>query len=209
MKLKENLKWRYATKKFDATKKVSEDHINYIKEAIQLSAASYGLQNYRVLIIKNPVLRETLKPISWGQTQITDASHLFVFCNYTQVLDHDIDALMKLKAEVSEIDISALSGYGDFIKVKLKEKSDQEIMSWTAKQTYIALANALSACPELKIDSTPIEGFEVEAYNETLGLAKKGLNASVILAIGYRHDEDQTQHSKKVRQSIEDLFEEV
>jgi nitroreductase/dihydropteridine reductase len=207
MQLIQNLKWRYATKKMDASKKVSNDNIAYIKEAIRLSASSYGLQPYKILEIKNPKLREELKPLSWNQAQITDASHLFVFCNAIEVTEIDVDNLIKLKSKINSIPIEKISGYGDFIKEKLKEKSETEMFHWTAKQTYIALSNAMNACAELQIDCTPMEGFENDDYNQKLGLTKKGLNACVLLAVGYRHSEDSSQNSKKVRKSIDTIFE--
>lgn len=209
MELIENLKWRYATKQYDPSKKVRVADIEKIKEAIQLSASSYGLQLFKVLNIENESIREKLKPISWGQSPITDASHLFVFCNYADVQDEHIDDYLNLKAEVQGIEISNLNGFGDFMKSKLKEKSSEEISSWTAKQTYIALANVLNACAELKIDSTPIEGFELDKYNETLGLKERGLEASVVIAMGYRSSEDPTQNAKKVRKPLDVLFEEI
>ena len=85
MELLKNLRWRYATKKFEPSKKVSTNNLERLKEAVQLSVSSYGLQLYKVLIIENSDIREQLKPVSWNQGQITDASHLFVFCNYTFV----------------------------------------------------------------------------------------------------------------------------
>ena len=207
MQLIEDLKWRYATKKYDATKKVSLENIAQIKEAIALAASSYGLQLYKILDVKDPVIRESLKPHSWGQTQITDASHLFVFCSNTAASSQDIDDYIALKAKVQGINIDDLKGYGDFMKTKIGEKGPEEVLAWTAKQTYIALGNALAAAAALKIDSTPIEGFEAEKYNEILDLAEKGLTASVVLAIGYRHEEDATQSQPKVRKSIDTLFE--
>ena len=95
------------------------------------------------------------------------------------------------------------------MKSKLKEKSSEEISSWTGKQTYIPLANVLNACAELKIDSTPIEGFEQDKYNEILGLKERGLEASVVVAIGYRSKEDPSQNAKKVRKPLDVLFEEI
>lgn len=207
MQLIKNLKWRYATKKFDATKKVSQQNIDYIKEAVQLAASSYGLQPYKVLEVNNPELRAELKPLSWNQTQITEASHLFVFCNTVEVTDKDVDNLMLLKAKTNNISIENISGYGDFIKEKLKEKSAIEMFHWTAKQTYIALSNAITACAELQIDCTPMEGFDANAINEKLKLKEKGLNASVLLAVGYRHSEDTAQNSKKTRKTINTIFE--
>ena len=209
MQLLENLKWRYATKKMDASKKVSEKNIDYIKEAVQLSASSYGLQPYKILEIKNLELREELKLFSWNQSQITDASHLFLFCNYLNVSEENVDSLIQLKSEINKIDIDKISGYGDFVKGKLKEKSETEMFHWTAKQTYIALSNAMNACAELKIDCTPMEGFENHDYNQKLGLTEKGLNACVVLAIGYRDNEDSSQNSKKVRKYIDKIFENI
>ncbi len=207
MKLIENLKWRYATKKYDTSKKVSQQDIDYIKEAVQLSASSYGMQPFKVLDISDPKLREELKPLSWNQSQITDASHLFVFCNVVGVTNEDVDYMTKLKSEIKEVPVESIAGYGEFVKLKLEEKSEIEMFHWTAKQAYIALSTAMSACAELQIDCTPMEGFEPDAINEKLGLAEKGLNASVLLTIGYRHTDDAAQHSNKVRKPIDIIFE--
>ena len=208
MQLIESLKWRYATKKMDANKKVSEQDIDCIKEAVQLSASSYGLQPYTVLDIRDSELRKEIHPMCWNQSQITDASHIFIFCNYNKVDEQDVDSLIRLISETNEVPIEKISGYGDFVKGKLKEKSEIEMFHWSAKQAYIALGNALTACAELNIDSTPMEGFEPEEVNKLLGLNDKGLNACVILAIGYRSLDDKTQYSKKVRKPINTMFEE-
>ncbi|SFS75602.1 NAD(P)H-dependent oxidoreductase [Lutibacter maritimus] len=207
MELIKNLHWRYATKKFDTTKKVSENDLNKIKEAIQLSVSSYGLQLYKVLIIENPEIRERLKSASWNQSQITDASHLFVFCNYTDATPEAIDDFIKHTAETRNLDLERLNGYGDFIKSKLAEKSQEEKTGWLKSQTYLALGNLLSACAELKIDACPMEGFDPKEYNKILGLNKKGLNAYVIATIGYRHFDDYTIGLPKVRKPIDQLFE--
>ena len=207
MQLIEDLKWRYATKKYDATKKVSDENITKLKEAIHLSASSWGLQLYKFLDIKNPSIRESLKPHSWGQTQITDASHLFVFCSHTTVSDQDTDDYIALKSKVQGMKVEDLKGYGDFMKMKINEKSPGEVKDWTEKQTYLALGNALMACASMKIDATPMEGFDAAKYNEILGLTEKGLTATVVLAIGYRHEEDTAQDQDKVRKPMSTLFE--
>ncbi len=207
MKLLDSLNWRYATKKYDATRKVSEENIDKIKEAIRLSASSYGLQLFKVLDIRSNELREKLLPASWNQPQVTDASHLFVFCGYSDVTNENIDFYLNLKSEVQGIAIEDLQGYGDFMKNTLGQQPAEAKQAWTAKQTYIALSSALAAAGELEIDSTPMEGFDPAAYGEILGLEEKGLQAAVVMAIGYRSDEDQTQHGAKVRKSKADLFE--
>jgi len=209
MKYTEDLKWRYANKQYDTTKKVSENDINTIKEAIQLSASSYGLQPYKILDIRDEALREHLKPLSWGQPQITDASHLFLFCNKLEVTESDVDDFLKMTADTRGKKIEALKEYGDVIKSTLSNFSADIMHAWTARQTYIALGNGLSAAAQLHVDSSPMEGFDVEAYNEKLGLKEQGYSACVLLAIGYRSEEDQLQYEKKVRKSVEELFEEV
>ena len=205
----DHLKWRYATKKFDASKKIAPDNLEKIKEAIQLSASSYGLQLYKVLIIEDPSIREQLKTASWGQDQITDASHLIVFCNYTHVEDTHVDDFLHRTAITQNIEMNNLSEYGNFMKGKIKAMTALESFHWTVRQTYLALGNLLSACAELKIDSCPMEGFEADKYNAILGLTEKGLNAAVVATIGYRSHEDHTQHRPKVRKPLEELFEAV
>jgi len=201
-----NQNWRYATKKFDATKKVSAEDLNTLKEAIRMSPSSYGLQPYKVLIIENPELRAQLQPAAWGQTQIVDASHLFIFVNETNVGDETIDQFLNNISETRETPIESLAGYGDFMKSKISTLEPAVKNVWASKQTYLALGNLLSAAAELKIDVTPMEGFVPAQVNEILGLDKQNLNASLIATVGYRHEEDATQFYKKVRKSQEDLF---
>lgn len=202
----ENQNWRYATKKFDTTKKISNADLEFLKESIRLSASSYGLQLYKVIIVDNKDLRTKLQAAAWGQSQIVDASHLIVFANYTKVDDEDINEYVENAAETRGIPKESLSGYGEYMKGALKNKSIEEINIWNQKQTYLALGNLLNAAAELKIDATPMEGFVPSQFNEILGLDKLNLNAAVIATIGYRHEEDNSQHNKKVRKSHEDLF---
>lgn len=199
-------KWRYATKKFDSTKKISTEDLNTLKEAIRLSSSSYGLQPYKVFIIENGDLRAKLQSSAWGQSQIVDASHLIVFANQTNVSDEDIDNYLKNVAETRNIPETALTGYGDFMKGGIGAKAVEEKANWTSKQTYLALANLMNAAAELKIDVTPMEGFVPDQVNEILGFNELGLNASLLAPIGYRSEEDATQHHQKVRKSNEELF---
>lgn len=202
----DNQNWRYATKKFDATKKISNEDLDTLKEAIRLSASSYGLQPYKVFIVENPELRAKLQPAAWGQTQIVDASHLFIFANDTNIGDEAIDDFLNNISETRETPLESLTGYGDFMKSKISTLEPGKKTTWTSKQTYLALGNLLNAAAELKIDATPMEGFVPEQVNEILGLDKLNLNASIIAPVGYRHEEDSTQFYKKVRKSQEELF---
>ena len=207
MELIEGLNWRYATKKFDPEKKISQEELSTIMEAVRLSASSYGLQLYKVLIIEDRELRKKLRTVSWEQSQITDAAYLFVFCSYAEVKEEHIDEYLQLKSKVQNVDIASLADYGKMMKDTMAGLSNEVKTQWTAKQTYIALGNLLAACSMLKIDACPMEGFKAEEYNEILGLNERGLNASVLATVGHRSVEDANQHQPKVRKSNEDLFE--
>jgi len=201
-----DLNWRYATKKFDSTKKVSPEDLDTLLEAIRLSASSYGLQPYHIFVITDPIIRTKLQPVSWGQSQIVDASHLLVFANKASFGNELIDTYLKNLSTQRNISIDKLKDYGDFMKSKLIDLPNDVKRNWTAKQTYLAMGNLLSVASNLGIDTCPMEGFEPEAYNEILDLSDKGLTASLVTAIGYRSEEDETQWYKKVRLTKEKLF---
>ena len=198
--------WRYATKKFDSSKIISNENLNILKEAIRLSSSSYGLQPYKIFLIENPELRTKIQKAAWGQSQVVDASHLLVFANQITIKDSEIDSFIDNTSITRGIEKEKLAGYQGFMKSKINELSDDAINIWNSKQTYLALANLLNAAAELKIDVTPMEGFSPETVNEILGLNELGLNASLLAPVGYRHYEDSTQHLKKVRKSNEELF---
>ena len=202
----ENLNWRYATKKFDASKKVSEENLNSLIEAVILSASSYGLQPYKIIVVTNPEIREKLKPAAWGQAQITDASHLIILANQTTFGEELVDNYITNVSATRNIPAEGLKGYADFMKNSLTSLPDEKKAIWTAKQAYIALGNLLSAAADLKIDACPMEGFDAAQFDEILGLKEKGLTAAVLAPIGYRSNEDETQHHKKVRKSKEKLI---
>jgi nitroreductase len=202
----EHRTWRYATKKFDASKKISHQDLETLLEATRLSASSYGLQPYHVFVITNPEIREKLKPVSWNQTQITDASHLIVFAHATDFGEELVDDFITNLSDTRDIPLDGLNGYAEMMKSNLLGLPTDVKASWAGKQVYIALGNALQAAAELQIDTCPMEGFQPEEYNKILGLTDKNLNAAVVLAVGYRSQEDETQHLPKVRKSKEELF---
>ncbi|WP_298480827.1 NAD(P)H-dependent oxidoreductase [uncultured Maribacter sp.] len=201
-----NLQWRYATKKFDSSKKLTEEQLNFILDAVQLSASSYGLQPYHVFVISDREIREKLKAASWGQVQITESSHLIVFANQTTFKDNLIDDYLTNVISTRNLPENSLQEYGDFMKSKLTPLTDEIKNIWTSKQTYLALGNLLSAAASIQVDACPMEGFDAEEYNNILGLSDKNLNASVIATIGFRSENDETQHYKKVRKSKDNLF---
>lgn len=202
----ETRKWRYATKKFDASKKVSEEDLQILLEATQLSASSYGLQPYHIYVISNQEIKQKLRPASWNQSQIEDASHIIVFANTTDFGPELVDSYLDNVSKTRKIPSEGLKGYGDFMKSKLLDLPNETKAEWTSKQAYLAFGNLMQAAAELKIDTCPMEGFEADKYNEILGLTNKNQNATVVLAVGYRSKADETQHYSKVRKSKEELF---
>lgn len=202
----ENLNWRYATKKFDASKKIAKKDLEILKEAVRLSASSYGLQPYQVVLVENEDLREQIKAAAWNQAQITEASDVLIFANITNVGAKEISDYIENMAAIREIPTANLTGFQNMMNKVMTAFSSEEKEVWSAKQTYIALGTLLSAAADLKIDATPMEGFDINTVNNILQLTERGLSATLIVTLGYRHDADTTQHLRKVRKPNEELF---
>jgi nitroreductase len=203
----EALEWRYACKKFDTDKRISDTDLDTILDSIQLTPSSYGLQPIKVLLIETKELREQIKPIAWNQAQVVDASHLLVFCHYTALSESYVDQHVSLMANTRNLPIEKLQGFGTHVKSSIATMDADHVNQWTGKQTYIALGQVLLSCALLKIDATPMEGFDRKALDELLDLSKDGLSASLLCPIGYRHAEDPYITLKKVRKTKDALFE--
>jgi nitroreductase len=203
----DDLNWRYATKKFDPTRKIPAADIETLQQVLTLVPTSYGLQPYKFLIVENTDVREKLRALAFNQNQITEASHLLVLCSYVDLNDQHIDLLIQQMVTERRLDATRLQKYGDFIKSIIAPMSLAERSTWNAKQTYIALGQLLQTAANLRIDSTPMEGYDVKGYDEVLGLAEKNLTATVVCPLGYRAEDDWMQHEKKVRKPVSALFE--
>lgn len=195
------LDWRFATKAFDTTKKVADSDIAHIKNAIIKSPSSFGIQPYHIVEVTNADLRAKLRAISWDQSQVTDASHVFIFCARTDIVervDQYLDVASQGKQEIKE----AMKGYADMMHGSLDNRTDAEKVDWAGRQTYIALGFAMAACAELSIDSCPMEGFDTNATHKLLQLPAH-IKPLAFLAIGYRA---QDPERPKVRFPETDLF---
>jgi nitroreductase len=200
------LHWRYATKKYDPERKIPEETWKALEEAVLLAPSSYGLQPYRALVIKNSGVRAKLRPAAWGQSPVTDASHLVVFAARKEITEEFVDAYMKRVAEERGVSMEALKDYrskiiGDVVKGPRAAWAQQ----WAQRQAYIGLGILLASAAVLGIDATPMEGFEPAKFDEILGLPQKGLAATVMCALGYRAADDKYARSKKVRWAKEDV----
>ncbi|ASZ09985.1 NAD(P)H-dependent oxidoreductase [Chitinophaga pendula] len=207
MDILEKLEWRYATKKFDATKKLDKDKLNRILRATSLSASSYGLQPYKVLVIEDAEVREKLKAASYGQPQVTDASQLIVFVRYRDLSENHVDQYINNIATTRSIGVETLAGYAGLMKQVVSNLDETKAGIWTSKQAYLALGTLLTAAAAEGVDAAPMEGFDPAQYDEILGLKDRNLASVVIVALGYRSAEDEMQHAKKVRKSLDELVE--
>ncbi len=207
MDILEKLAWRYATKKFDPERQLDERQLERILRATNLSASSYGLQPYKVIVVKDKTVKEKLKAASWNQSQITDASHLIVFARYEEVNGRHVEDYIENIAGTRKVDRTQLNGFENMMKGKLDALDADTKANWSAKQAYLALGTLLTASAAEGIDACPMEGFDAAAYDEILGLKERGLRTVVIAAVGFRAADDGMQHAKKVRKSLEDFVE--
>lgn len=205
-KFLESLEWRYATKVFDKNKKISENDLQTLLDALVLTSSSFWLQPWRFLLIENDKLREELKPNSWNQNQITDASHLLVFARIDWNYDELIENYLEKIAEKRGVTREDIKGYEDMMKNYALWKWEEWMKKWADEQVFIALGNALTVLAEMKIDSCAIWWFDSNKYDEILGLKEKGLASVIVLPIWYRDEEaDKYAKLKKVRFEKEDL----
>jgi nitroreductase len=206
MKLLESLQWRYATKKMNGVK-IPQYKLNRILEATKLAPSSYGLTPYQVIVVEDQELKQKLKGACYGQTQLVDSSAVLVFATWDKINEDDVQEYMNLIAEQRGISIDMLDEFKGILNGTLSNMSDEQKQTWAQKQTYIGLGFALVAAATEEVDSTPMEGFVPAQVDEVLGLKELGLRSSVILALGYRDEEnDYLSTLKKVRWNKDRFF---
>lgn len=204
MDLIQDLNWRYATKSY-SNEKVSEEKLNFILEATNLSASSIGLQPYRLFLIDNMELKAKLGANSFNK-QIAQSSHLLIFAAFNKVTTQHVHELVNLTAKKQGVTIESLDGLFTAADAHFKSRSDEENKLWAQKQTYIALGTALIAAANVRVDATPMEGFDAFLFDELLGLKEKDLHSVVILSLGYRDEaNDYLANRSKVRISVEEM----
>ncbi|KXH81389.1 NAD(P)H-dependent oxidoreductase [Chryseobacterium kwangjuense] len=207
MSLIENLQWRHAVKAYDPSKKVSEKDLNTILEAARLAPTSSGLQPFRVIVVENQELKEKMIAGALNPEVMRDSSHVLVFAAWDSYSNEKIDQVYDYHTDVRELPRGRFGSYTDKIKEMYGAQTPEEHFAHTARQTYIALGFALAQAAELKIDSTPAEGFSNEAVDEILGLKELGLKSVSLLYLGYRDEEkDWLSTMKKVRVPMEEFI---
>ncbi len=208
--LLQQLKWRYATKKFDSTRKIPAADWKTLEEALVLSPSSFGLQPWKFIVITNQATKDSLVAASWGQRQIADCSHVVVFAVKKNLGEQHIDTYVARICEVRGIPKESLVSYRDIMAGSLVKGLDAAgRIAWATNQVYIALGNFMTSAAVLGIDTCPMEGIEQEKYDQILGLGPKGLTTCVVGVAGYRAADDSYAALAKVRFKTDDVIERI
>ncbi len=196
------LNWRYATKKMNG-QAVPQDKIDQIVEAARLAPTSSGLQPYKVIVISDPDLKQALLPHSFNQSQIIDSSHLLVFAAWDNYTEERINEVFARTNSERGLPASTTADYQNMLINTYVPRTAEVNFQHAARQAYIGFGLALAAAAELKVDATPMEGFDNAKYDEILNLKEKGLRSVTIMPLGYRDESgDWLVNLKKVRQPI-------
>ncbi len=204
----ESLNWRYATKVFDASKKIPEDQINTLIESLVLTPSSFGLQPWKFFVIADQATKDKLPEVSWGQTQPKDCSHMVVLAIEKGFAGPGVDRFIDRMADVRGVTTESLSGYRDFAG-GFVDKANNEgwVDTWATHQVYIAIGQLMTSAALLGIDACPMEGISPDDYDNILGLEEKGYHSVLGCALGYRDESDKYASLPKVRYEQGDVVE--
>jgi nitroreductase len=204
----EKLHWRYAVKKFDSSKKISEADWFILEESLRLAPSSYGLQPWKFIVVQDQEIRSSLTPVSWHQTQVEDCSHYVVFATRTKIEETDVDKLVQKIAQVRGVDLASLDNYKNMMLKDIVNGPRSEIAQWwSQRQSYIAMGMLMETAALLDIDTCPIEGLDPAAYDKILQLEGTGYATVAAVAVGYRSPEDKYQLASKVRFDRDEVIE--
>jgi nitroreductase len=204
------LNWRYATKIFDATKKIPADAWKTLEQSLVLTPTSYGLQPYKFLVISNPAKRAELLPHSWNQRQVVDASHFVVFTARTKMTEADVDKLIKRTTDLRKLPADALNAYrGMMLGDVVNGPRGKTAHEWATRQTYIALGNLMTCAAVLGVDACPMEGLNPVEYDKVLNLNGSGYATVVACALGYRAASDKYASLAKVRYETKEIVQHI
>ena len=193
------LQWRYATKKFDSTRKIPAATWTALEDSLVLTPSSFGLQPWKFIVVENPGLRALLAEESWRQPQVTDASHYVVLTARTDLSQDDIDAWMERLAEVQSTSLAAVAPLKGVVEGFAQAMSHEARHAWNVRQVYIALGQLMSSAALLGIDACPMEGISPAGYDHVLGLEGSGYATAVACALGYRAADDKAASMPKAR----------
>jgi nitroreductase/dihydropteridine reductase len=195
----QQLKWRYAVKKFDPLKKISQENFETLLESLRLTASSFGLQFWQFVVVENTQKRELLVEQSFHQRQVLDASHLLVLCSLKNPQEKDVDRYLQKQAVDRQQNLESLAGFKKVVMDFMNRKNPEAMRIWLDNQLYIALGNLLTTAAMLEIDACPMEGFSKLGYSKVLDLDTLGLQPVVVCPVGYRASDDKYASLAKTR----------
>jgi nitroreductase len=207
MNTHDSLQWRYAAKKLIADKQVPEEDLEYILQAGNLAATSYGLQPFSIIVVTDEETKLELLKHAYNQVQVSENSHLIVLAAATNVDEEYISEYTSRMERERGLESGALDGFKKVMVGDLTNRSQEERITWSQKQAYIALGSMMIAAGEKEVDGCPMEGFSNDEFDRILGLSEMNLRSTALFPIGYRSPEDESQNYKKVRKGLEDLVE--
>tara|TARA_R110002050_G_scaffold56512_1_gene126921 strand:+ start:625 stop:1257 length:633 start_codon:yes stop_codon:yes gene_type:complete len=196
------LRWRYAVKKFDATKELPQTKLHILKQAFNLTATSYGLQPIKLVVVKNKPLQEKLVKSSYGQQQVAQASHVLVFCIETQIDEQYIANYFSRVQDIRNTSDEILHPFKSALVQNFSKKNVDEVNAWALNQAYLAMGNLMTICAIEEIDACPMEGFIAADFDKILNLKSKNLASVLVMPVGYRADDDLFSTFAKVRKSL-------
>lgn len=206
MALIDDLNWRHATKAYDPTQKVSKENIDRIVEAARLAPTSSGLQPFRIAVVTDDAVKDQLAEGAFNPECMREASHVLVFAAWDEYTNERIDAIYDKTTDERDLPRGRFSRYTDMIKELYAGQSADDHFTHASKQAYIAFGLALAQAAELKVDSTPAEGFDNGVVDRVLNLREQGLRSVLVMYVGYRDAErDWLAPMKKVRNATEDF----
>lgn len=201
------LQWRYATKKFDAARKIPAATWSALEEALVLAPSSYGLQPWKFVVVQDPEVRQRLSAASWKQTQPVDCSHFVVFAFRQNLGAGDVDRHIGRVVEVRGGPAEKHKAFRDMLVSALDgARGAGRLDLWQSRQVYIALGQFMAAAALLGVDTCPMEGIEPPKYDEILGLSAQGYTTLCACAAGYRAADDKYATTPKVRYKAEDVI---
>jgi nitroreductase len=203
----EQLRWRYATKKFDPARTIPDEDWQALAESLVLTPSSFGLQPWKFWVITNPEIKSKLLPISYKQTQVVDGSHVVVLTARKDLSADDVDRYLTRISEIRGVAVENLAGFRKvMIGALVPPPPGFDINDWAAKQCYIALGNFMTAAALMGIDTCPMEGIEPAKYDALLGIGEQGYATVVACVAGYRAADDKYATTPKVRFATSDVI---
>ena len=199
-----NLEWRYAVKRFDEHKSLSDEKVEILKKAFNLTATSHGLQPIKLIVLSDRKLQQELVPYSFNQPQVGQASHVLILCIEKEVDSRYISSYFERVKQVRGTSDEVLDPFKNALLDDFSKKEAAEIREWAKNQAYLAMGNLLTICAMERIDACPMEGFLPAEYDRLLDLPSKGLTSVLVLPVGYRAEDDMFSGFKKVRRKMND-----